>query len=161
MSGHEARTYFSDRERTLSSDDANETGPLVERVKGTVKQVAGAVTGNDDLKREGELHHDKADAVTEAAALEAHAEQEQTAADITGKEREIEIEQERLAAEAAAETRAEQVEAERIAENQRIADDTQRAEAATESHAAAQQAAATRSERHAAAKHAAAEAHAD
>jgi uncharacterized protein YjbJ (UPF0337 family) len=93
----------------LSSEEANEIGPLVERVKGTVKQVAGAATGNDDLKREGQLHHDKADAVTESAALEAQAEQEQAAADITAREREIEIEieieRERLAAATAAGTR--------------------------------------------------------
>ena len=35
---------------------------LVDRVKGTVKQVAGAVLGDDDLKREGALHHEKVEA---------------------------------------------------------------------------------------------------
>ena len=41
----------------MSETDAGVTrGGLVDRVKGTAKQVAGAITGNDDLNREGELH---------------------------------------------------------------------------------------------------------
>ena len=45
----------------------------VEGVKGKVKEVAGAVTGRDDLRREGEAQQDKADAQREAAQKEAEA----------------------------------------------------------------------------------------
>ena len=50
-----------------------DTGPeaaikgAVEGVKGKVKEVAGAVTGRDDLQREGEAQQDKADSQREVA----------------------------------------------------------------------------------------------
>ncbi len=58
----------------------NETGPeagikgVVEGVKGKAKEAAGALTGNDDLKNEGEAQQAKADAQRDVAAKEAEAE---------------------------------------------------------------------------------------
>ena len=59
---------------------ANETGPkagaegIVEDVKGRAKEAAGAVTGNESLKQEGEAQQDKAAAQRDVAAKEAEAE---------------------------------------------------------------------------------------
>lgn len=47
---------------------------VVEGAKGKIKEVAGAVTGRDDLKREGQAQQDKADSQREAAKKEAEAE---------------------------------------------------------------------------------------
>ena len=46
---------------------------IVEDVKGKAKEAVGAVTGNDDLKREGEAQQDKAEAQREVATKEAEA----------------------------------------------------------------------------------------
>lgn len=54
---------------------------IVEGVKGKAKEVAGAVTGRDDLQREGEAQQDKADAQRDAAKKEAEAESARKAAD--------------------------------------------------------------------------------
>jgi len=78
-------------------------GGAVDRMKGVAKKAAGAVLGDDDLKREGELHREKAQADTEAAKLQEKADREQAQAETAAREREIEIERQRLAAEAAAE----------------------------------------------------------
>jgi uncharacterized protein YjbJ (UPF0337 family) len=59
---------------------ANESGPeagiegVVEEVKGRAKEAAGAVTGDESLKREGEAQQDKAAALRDVAAKEAEAE---------------------------------------------------------------------------------------
>lgn len=61
------------------SDDKN-TGPeaggkgIVEGVKGKVKEAAGALTGKEELKREGEAQQKKADAQRDVAAKEGEAE---------------------------------------------------------------------------------------
>ena len=44
-----------------------------EDVKGRIKEAAGAVTGNEDLEREGEAQRDKAGAERDAATREAEA----------------------------------------------------------------------------------------
>lgn len=54
---------------------------VVEGAKGKVKEAAGAVTGRDDLRREGEAQQDKADSQREAAEKEAQAEGARAAAD--------------------------------------------------------------------------------
>ena len=54
---------------------------VVEGAKGKIKEVAGAVTGRDDLKREGQAQQDKADSQREAAKKEAEAEAARKAAD--------------------------------------------------------------------------------
>lgn len=61
------------------SDD-KDTGPeagakgVVEGVKGKVKEAAGALTGKDELKREGQAQQAKADSQREVAEKEADAE---------------------------------------------------------------------------------------
>jgi uncharacterized protein YjbJ (UPF0337 family) len=53
---------------------------VVEGVKGKAKEVVGAVTGRDDIQREGQAQQDKADAQREAAKKEAEAEGARAAA---------------------------------------------------------------------------------
>ena len=47
---------------------------LLEEAKGKVKEAAGAVTGQDDLRKEGRAQQDKASAERDVAAKEAEAE---------------------------------------------------------------------------------------
>lgn len=47
---------------------------VVEDVKGKAKEVAGTVTGRDDLSREGKAQQDKAEAERDVAKKEAEAE---------------------------------------------------------------------------------------
>ena len=60
--------------------EGKDTGPeaavrgAVEDVKGKVKEAAGALTGQDELRREGSAQQDKAAAEREVAAREAEAE---------------------------------------------------------------------------------------
>jgi uncharacterized protein YjbJ (UPF0337 family) len=57
-----------------------DTGPeagvkgAVEGVKGKVKEAAGALSGKDELRREGQAQQDKAEAQRDVAAKEAEAE---------------------------------------------------------------------------------------
>jgi uncharacterized protein YjbJ (UPF0337 family) len=57
----------------------NKSGPaeavkgVVEDVKGRAKEAVGAVTGRDDLTREGQAQQDKAEAQRNAAKKEAEA----------------------------------------------------------------------------------------
>jgi uncharacterized protein YjbJ (UPF0337 family) len=129
-------------------------GGLIDRVKGTAKQVAGAVTGNEDLKREGQLHHEKVDAAHDAAELAKTAKREQDAADLTAREREIEVERQRLAAETAAVAREDQAEHERVAAEQKIEAATAQQVAGVEQQKQVQFDTAARSEQHAAAERA-------
>jgi uncharacterized protein YjbJ (UPF0337 family) len=46
---------------------------IVENVKGTAKEAAGAIAGNDRLEREGEAQQSKAQAQQEVARKEADA----------------------------------------------------------------------------------------
>ncbi len=65
----------------------HETGPaaaaegVVEDVKGKAKEAVGAVTGHDDLKKEGQAQQDKADSSREVAEKEAEAEKARAEAD--------------------------------------------------------------------------------
>ena len=64
-----------------------DTGPeaaakgVVEDVKGKAKEAVGAVTGNDDLEREGEAQQSKADAKRDVAENEAKAEKSRAEAE--------------------------------------------------------------------------------
>jgi len=66
---------------------ANDSGPeagvkgVVEGAKGKLKEVAGAVTGDDSLKREGAAQQDKAEAQRDVAAKEAEADKSRAAAE--------------------------------------------------------------------------------
>lgn len=65
----------------------NESGPeagakgVVEEVKGKAKEAIGAVTGNEEMKREGEAQQKKADAQRDVATKEAEAEKARAAAE--------------------------------------------------------------------------------
>jgi uncharacterized protein YjbJ (UPF0337 family) len=63
-------------ETILASESGPEAGAegVVEDVKGRAKEAAGAVTGNESLKKEGEAQQDKAAAQRDVAAKEAEAE---------------------------------------------------------------------------------------
>ncbi|AXN44947.1 hypothetical protein NJB1907f44_28300 [Mycobacterium marinum] len=67
---------------------ADKSGPqeavegVVEGAKGKAKEVFGAVTGRDDVKREGQAQQDKADAQRDAAKKEAEAEAARRGADV-------------------------------------------------------------------------------
>ena len=85
---HRAEALAKDKEQGLHQDpsdrsdsgDLGKSGPRAgisatgEKVKGAVKQAVGAVTGNDDLRREGDVQQDKADSQARAAKEEAKAE---------------------------------------------------------------------------------------
>jgi len=59
-----------------AKDSGPESGAkgIVEDVKGKVKEAAGALTGKDELKREGEAQQEKAEAQREVAVKEGEAE---------------------------------------------------------------------------------------
>jgi uncharacterized protein YjbJ (UPF0337 family) len=133
-------------------DQEAPVGGLIDRVKGTAKQVAGAVTGNEDLKREGQLHHEKVDAVHDAAERAKTAEREQAAAELTAREKEIAVEQQRLAADTAAVAREDQAEHDRAVAEQKIEAETAQREAGIERQKQVQLDTAARSEQHAAAE---------
>ena len=69
-------------ETILASESGPEAGAegVVEDVKGRAKEAAGAVTGNESLKKEGEAQQDKAAAQRDVAAKEAEAEKARAAA---------------------------------------------------------------------------------
>ncbi len=48
---------------------------ITEEVKGKVKEAAGSVTGNDQLKREGQAQQERADSLRDVAKHEAQAEE--------------------------------------------------------------------------------------
>jgi uncharacterized protein YjbJ (UPF0337 family) len=64
------------QEESMSDKSGPQEGVegVVEGVKGKAKEVIGAVTGRDDVKREGQAQQDKADAQRDAAKKEAEAE---------------------------------------------------------------------------------------
>src|SRR3982751_3418780 len=96
-------------------------GGLVDQVVGKAKQAAGAVLGNDDLRREGELHEDRADAAKQAAELAT----------------EVERERQRLQTEAAADRQQQQIEQNEAAAKAAVEADAVRKEVAVEQQAAA------------------------
>ncbi|WP_084655282.1 microaggregate-binding protein 1 [Nocardia altamirensis] len=55
---------------------------VIEGAKGKVKEVAGAVTGDENLKGEGQAQQDKAESELEAAKKEAAAEKARAEADV-------------------------------------------------------------------------------
>ena len=65
----------------------NDTGPeagikgVVEGVKGKVKEAAGALTGKDELRKEGQAQQEKAEAQRDVAVKEAEAEKARVVAD--------------------------------------------------------------------------------
>ena len=68
------------QDRRANVSESKDTGPeagvkgIVEDVKGKAKEAAGAITGKDELRREGRAQQDKAEAERDVAAKEAEAE---------------------------------------------------------------------------------------
>ena len=68
--------------------DTDKSGPaeavkgVVEGVKGKAKEAVGAVTGQDNLTREGQAQQDKAEAQRNAAKKEAEAEAARGSAEV-------------------------------------------------------------------------------
>jgi uncharacterized protein YjbJ (UPF0337 family) len=54
---------------------------VAEGIKGKVKEAAGALTGNDEMRREGEAQQDKAEAQRDVAGKEAQAEKARAVAE--------------------------------------------------------------------------------
>ncbi len=54
---------------------------VIEEVKGKAKEAAGAVTGNDEMRREGQTQQEKADAERDVARKEAEAEKARAVAE--------------------------------------------------------------------------------
>lgn len=73
---------------------------LIDSVKGKVKEVAGAITGNDSLTAEGQLEQTQAHEHKEANAIEAVAESEAQQARAQEAQTKVESAQQRLAANA-------------------------------------------------------------
>jgi uncharacterized protein YjbJ (UPF0337 family) len=66
-----------------SKDSGPEAGVkgVVEDLKGKAKSAAGAVTGNDEMQREGQAQQDKAEAQRDVARKEADAEKSRAEAE--------------------------------------------------------------------------------
>lgn len=62
---------------------------IVEDVKGKAKEVAGTVTGNDELSQEGKAQQDKAEAQRDVAKKEAEAEAARGAAETAEKKQQL------------------------------------------------------------------------
>lgn len=56
-------------------------GSILDEAKGKAKEAAGAVTGHDDLKDEGQRDQQRADLKEDAAKAEAEAEKKETEAE--------------------------------------------------------------------------------
>src|SRR4051794_6103177 len=95
------------------SNTSTNGGGFMDRVVGKAKQVAGTVVGDEGLKREGQLHEEKADAAVGGTRREAEATAERERADVTARERELAVEEREIAVEEAAEAREERLERER------------------------------------------------
>jgi uncharacterized protein YjbJ (UPF0337 family) len=134
--------------RRMSDNDPTRTN-FVDRLKGKVKRATGAVIGDDQLKHEGELHEEKADADERAARLGADAQQQREAAELATRERELAAEQQRLAAEESADARAARLEREQREEAQRLEREYAAREVAVERSEDAQQVSIAAEEAHA------------
>ena len=77
----------------MSKDTGPEAGAkgVVEDLKGRTKEAAGAVTGNQRLRREGQAQQDKAEAERDVARKEAEA--DAARAEATSKEAEQRLHQ--------------------------------------------------------------------
>lgn len=89
-------------------------GGLLGKVAGKAKEIAGEVTRNDNLAREGRLQQAHVDAEAVAAVELVEAEQEEAAAELVAERDEAEIERRRLLAEKAEIERERAIEARRV-----------------------------------------------
>lgn len=108
----------------MAEHQDKDAAPFIERIKGKAKELAGHVTGNKDLAREGELHQAKAEQLEDVKRQEAEAEQRKEEADLNRRARELELEEKRLVADEAAARQA--ADAERKLDQAATLDDTAR-----------------------------------
>ena len=80
----QGRTPSESSSRKMASMTGPEAGAkgVTERVKGGLKEAAGAVVGNDDLRAEGSAQQDKAAAQSGVAKEEAKAEEARSRANV-------------------------------------------------------------------------------
>ena len=123
-----------------------DSSDFIERLKGTVKKLAGTITGDDLLKHEGELNAEKADAQQKADRLEAEAAHEREQAEIVARERELVAEEQQLRTEENVEALEESLKREHEQEEQRIERAHRRRQLAVETEQQAQQSAITTDE---------------
>jgi len=53
----------------MAEHTEKDAAPFVERIKGRAKELAGHITGNEALAKEGELHQTKAEQLDEIERL--------------------------------------------------------------------------------------------
>lgn len=126
---------------------------FMDRIKGKAKGLAGAVTGDDALRREGELHEERADALVEARDLEAEADRQQGEADIASRQQELDAQRKEVEVEEAADARRAGLDQERNDAEAAIADRIAQKERGIEAQADAEQTAADRDQAEAAWEH--------
>lgn len=107
-------------------------GSFVDRVKGKAKQWVGAATSDEHLRQEGELHEEKADVAEEVRRLEAEAAHQREEAEVISREHELAVEGQKLAVEQDVESRKEQIDQQHRMEEQRLAAEHARLDAAIE-----------------------------
>ena len=112
-------------------EDTAKAGSLADRFKGKAKELAGSLLGNEDLQREGRLHHAKADAEDIAAERASEAAAEAERARLLQAEQDLAVEERQVAAEELAADREERLEEKRSEEEQGVerADAARRAQA--------------------------------
>ena len=84
---------------TEPETDERTTGGLAGKVTGKAKELAGELTNNDDLAREGRLQQAQGDAAVEAAEARTEAQQADAAAQLEEDKVETAAERQRLEAE--------------------------------------------------------------
>ena len=85
----------------VANENEQVAGGILGKVAGKAKEIAGEVTRNDELAREGRLQQAHVEAEAEAAVELVEAEQEEAAAALVAERDEAEIERQRLLAEKA------------------------------------------------------------
>src|SRR4051794_21088140 len=89
---------------TETSPDGHTAGsPLVDKLKGKAKRLAGTITGNDGLKVEGRLHEERATANKDSHDLTGEALQPKAESQWPAREREILVGRQRIKAQVAGE----------------------------------------------------------
>jgi uncharacterized protein YjbJ (UPF0337 family) len=139
----------------VSNESQRTADGLLGRVAGKVKEVAGEITGSEELAREGRLQHASVEAKQEADRRAEVAEQRQAEADLRTRQHEAEQERQRLQREAEAERREEAIEADRRRAEQAVEARAEQAQAEVDAAQEAREASADALEHQAEAQRAA------
>ena len=133
---------------------AQDGSSFAERARSKVKGLAGSVLGDRTLKREAELHEDKADAIEDRDRLEAEAERQRHEVELSTRAQELEAERALLDAEHASDVREAGIDQERRAAEARIEAERLQQERVVEATSAGQRRAADVDEARSAEEHA-------